>query len=520
MTFKDFFDINELFNPNMFYTGEVLLGSLDPNTDMLLMNAKSKKGKNKYYEFLQKYYYEPFSKVINSKSLAYTIPPSISLCHRADGKRHTKFSFMVYVHGKINGTINPEEHQQELEKLGLDYTEEQVNLFLKNMLRSERKKFDSVKDSGRRSPYFAEIYNLYKYYVQAGNKMGFDEFLDGMISGYVKSTFATRFYLEFFDKELNIDELVECFDYDKLCSIAARSVLDGCIFTEQNSNLVHNSAIYVMKYLEAVEEMRTKNPNYNCSIKALDIQTGKIRIYTIDDIIEEFNLLLARHPEFRRYHISQDRVYELLRMYNYDEEFIANFDIQSKDAQLVMDILQKIEDNRSLLASWDIIPKGKREETETIPVPKDPSIPLDEQEKIRRMLVAKSYLENSAYLFSLEGINEFEGYQGYLYPNGTVVFEKFYENIKTKKIASGSATYIMKLDNFVEVSKLTKSEIISKINSGEIKGVKRIFHREDMDRWKADVTRAITGSDYTVQVEEYIDELLDTKEVSKKGVKQ
>ena len=215
-----------------------------------------------------------------------------------------------------------------------------------------------------------------------------------------------------------------------------------------------------------------------------------------------------------------DRIYELLEMYGYDEEFIANFDPQTKDFEIVIDILQQIERHKSLLASWNIIPKGKKDRPEPLPVPTDSGISLPEQEKIRRMIISKSYLENSSYLFRLEGINEFEGYQGYLYPNGTVIFEKYYDNIKTKKVASGSATYVMKLDNFVEVSKLTKTEIISKINNGEIEGVRRIFNREDMERWKADVERAITGSDYTVQVEQYIDELITTKEVSKKEVKQ
>ena len=36
-----------------------------------------------------------------------------------------------------------------------------------------------------------------------------------------------------------------------------------------------------------------------------------------------------------------DRIYELLEMYGYDEEFIANFDPQTKDAEIVIDILQQ-----------------------------------------------------------------------------------------------------------------------------------------------------------------------------------
>ena len=520
MIFRDSFDINELFNPNMFYTGEVLLGSLNSNYDIMLMNSRTKKGNNKYYEFLEKYYYEPLARILDSVSLAHTIPPIISLCHRESGKRTTTFSFLSYVYGKISGSLAPNEYYEKLENLGLEYTQSDLNLFLEDLLRNERKKYFNVKSNGPKSIYYKDIVNLYVMYLNSGQKISFNDFIDFTISGYRKSIRATKDYLDFFNQDINTEELVACFDYDKFCLVVARSVLDGCIAVEESSNLVHNPVIYVSKYLEGVEKMRSKNPNYNCTIRTVDIKTGQPKFYNIDDIIEEYQALLSRHPEFRRYHISKDRIYELLRMYNYDEEFIANFDIQSKDAQLVMDILQKIEDNRSLLASWDIIPKGKKETTESISIPKDFTMPLDEQEKIRRMLISKNYLENSSYLFSLEGINEFEGYQGYLYPNGTVVFEKYYDNVKTKKIASGSATYIMKLDNFVEVSKLSKTEIISKINKGEIKGVRRIFHREDMERWKSEVTQAITGSDYTVQVEEYIDELIDTREVSKKGVKQ
>ena len=75
----------------------------------------------------------------------------------------------------------------------------------------------------------------------------------------------------------------------------------------------------------------------------------------------------------------------------------------------------------------------------------------------------------------------------------------------------------MDLNNFVAVSKLSRSEIISKINSGVIQGVSRIFHREDMDRWESEIRQVISGSDYSKQVEAYIDSLTRTDLVARKG---
>lgn len=566
MAFKDFFDIHELFNPTTFYSGEIVMGNLYADKNCLVINSKIKDKRNLYLQFLEKYYYEPMTRILNSESLARTFLPVISLSERSDGKRKTTFSFQYYVLGKIKGSVHMNELTNRLIELEDEINNDFLNELLRDFLRKDRKmyseilkylssgediKYRDVLEKGMASPYYAEysdLYNeykscpnesiedflnktkrpqnycevieLYKEYVsdKKGNmKVSF--FLDGLISGCTKTIVASRQFLEFFSKELKTEELVECFDYDKFCLIAAKSVMDSCIIGEQAKNKVHNSVIYLLQYLQAVRDYRKINPSYQCSITVIDEETNEKKLINIDDVEKYCEELLSRHPEFKHRRIEADKIYELLKIFGYDDKFIKNLDFQSSDMQIVANVLEQIEDYKELLLSWNIIPKGKREE-KSEPVTYSTnysSESLTEQEKIRRMLISKNYLENSAYLFSLEGINEFEGYQGYLYPNGAVVFEKYYDNVKTKKIASGSATYVMKLENFVELSKLSKSEIISKINSGEIEGVKRIFHREDMEKWKAEVNRAITGNDYTAEVVEYINKLLQSNVISKKN---
>ena len=128
---------------------------------------------------------------------------------------------------------------------------------------------------------------------------------------------------------------------------------------------------------------------------------------------------------------------------------------------------------------------------------------------IKRMLFSRDFLNNSPYKYRLSGINKFEGYIGYIYSNGVVLFEKFYENEKTGRIAKNSATYVMNIYNFLELSKLSRSEIIKSLKDGSITDVYRIFHSENMEKWTQDVSRAITGSDYSNVDLEYITDLIN-----------
>ena len=135
------------------------------------------------------------------------------------------------------------------------------------------------------------------------------------------------------------------------------------------------------------------------------------------------------------------------------------------------------------------------------------------------MLICREFLDNSPYVCKLYGMDKFEGYIGYMYLNGSVVFNKYYQNLKTYQVASSQATYVMRFDNFMELSRLTKSEIIHMIQKDRHAKVKRIFHREDMDRWISEVKRAIVGDDYQKEVEAFIELMIQKEELQKVGEK-
>ena len=76
-------------------------------------------------------------------------------------------------------------------------------------------------------------------------------------------------------------------------------------------------------------------------------------------------------------------------------------------------------------------------------------------------------------VFRIMGKNTFNGYIGYVYPNGRVVLDKFYDKQTDSMLADGHAVYAMNIEEFYELSKLSKSELIKS------KLCKRYIHKGD-----------------------------------------
>lgn len=74
------------------------------------------------------------------------------------------------------------------------------------------------------------------------------------------------------------------------------------------------------------------------------------------------------------------------------------------------------------------------------------------------------------------GLNTFEGYLGLCLEDGTIILDKFYENLKEGRIASDQAIYITKEEEFIKVTQLSKTDCIEQIKTGKIKA-KRFIHK-------------------------------------------
>ena len=523
MNFKDYFDINEFFNPSVYNDDKIKLGGFG-NYEYLFTNSINlpKKKTNMYFEFLEKHFWTPLKMAINIKNIdkevdAVVLSSTHNIFDTKDKERRITFSFLSFILSIRKYMGLDKQCYEELDELlnnnGI-YTYEELYEILKNAIIRRRSIFFDIRNKGTNSEYYIEIRNkLRRLNIEV--EEDFWQAIQIQIDECNALLIGMKRIRNIFSEELPKEELLECFDYDKFCLITAKSALDS-------SDSRNSATIYIEKYLEAVKKYRDQNPNYNCTIFLVDSKLSKKIKYTIDDLEREYEDFLTKNPSAIPFNIELTELHNLLRNNGLSEDEIQNFDLSKpENMELLYELLERQKQIEVLQASWHIIPKGTKT-TMDIEIEKSSSskgLTLSEEEKNRRMLVSYRTLEESNYLFKLEGINEFVGYIGYMYPNGKVIFEKFYDNFDTKKVASKSATYIINDFNyFIEVSKMTKTEIIDKLRSGQLKGiVQRVYHQEDMTRWTSKVTQALIGTDYTSDVLKYIDNVIQCGILRPKG---
>lgn len=518
MKFKDYFDIDILFHPHMFYDSDWFLNGEESITGQrkkyLLLNSKKHKSITLYEQYLDKYYYKPLNNILNSKQLAYSFEPEIVLTVSDDGqKRVAQFCIMTYLMQMIT-SLNLVEDAVEhfIDEINENMDKAAQISKAKEFMRLENRCYNDILNNGRKSTYYNKALDIYKLYSEHYKwNLSFEEFVKTQIYNLQKLMVGSRYYLETFNKEINLEDLVNCFDYDTFCLLAAVSALDACLITEKIHNQVDYAAGYIKLYLDAVKKYRNNYHNYNCTIITGMDNKHKKTLVDIDYVVKEFDALLARHPEFSFVEIQTDKLSSLMKHYGETEVGFDELDLTSKSGVAVLDpVIQKFIHDKELAASWEFIPRTTKKGTgERDNSSNNTREYLSVDEYVRRMIIGRDFLENSDYIYKLYGLNKFEGYIGYVYPNGCVIFEKYYENMKTKRIAKESATYAMSIYNFLELSRLNRIEIIKKLKHDNLTDVRRIFHCSDMDKWKSEVTQSISGTDYTEEVVSYINNLVN-----------
>ena len=517
MRLIDLFDVTDAFHPKLYYFGDwYLTRDTFTHADHFMLNAKVEDGKNKYEEFLEKNYYIPMINFLRAENIARDMQPRIIITDRYnDGGKGLYFSYVHMFLSSLTG-CNPSNYMEAVSQLEDETTIEDMTAVLRDSFREERKILSEIERHGKQSPDYDRLYGEYRSFLTGEISATFNDYLGWKKEGLTNAIFALKQYPEFFRKELNVNSLLSCFDYDKFCLCTAHSILTSCYDQEQRSGLAENTACYLYQYIEAVENLRKFHPTYSCSIVDAE-KNGKKKIITFDEISITFKRFLAAHPEFKIFKFTHEEAQRMVKSLVGKEDV----DLSMRGAETLLDqALTILKEARELGASWEFLRKGQIEDDEStftglegglrIPYPE-----LSEDEKIRRMLIGKHYLDNSDFLYSLKGINEFAGYIGYIYANGNVIFEKFYEDDECLKVASENATYVMNLYRFVELSKLKKAEIIRKIKHEGTKEVKRIYHGADMEKWKSRVNQTISGTEYNEEVLSYINMLLDQQVLNK-----
>ena len=188
----------------------------------------------------------------------------------------------------------------------------------------------------------------------------------------------------------------------------------------------------------------------------------------------------------------------------------SNFDFNGMNLAEVELFLE--EYIKELQANWEILPEEQLD-SDIVRVVNKSGKGLTEEEKTKYrehlldLLVEKKELYGSTDpFFRIKGKDTFDGYVGFIYPNGKVVLDKFYENYEIGKVAEGQAIYVMDIEDFYKLSHFSKRELIADSR------VKRIVHN---GAWQDRVLEVINSGEQKHSTANEIKKLIKSKEVKK-----
>ena len=506
---RDFFELYELidqtgflFNPIITYTGSFLLRTgafneaimYEQDKDVFVLNSKMENGKNKYVEFCNKYFVSSFGNP-PSKGIAPAITPVLVSEMNADGHgRSVKFSYTPTL------LILLEDYSLVADAPD---SEPELALYVKDQIKIKRDKMFNVLRLWDKSPYYEELRDRYESH---GYMMTY-EFLEKQKDYFTKLIFLLKdISKECAVNKFNKEAFVDCFDKDKLILCLCKCIVDNCKETVKLENCFHNCMVEVIQLIQNVKELRL-DKEFNPVIKLYDEEKKKYVTYSFSDLKKEVAQMMSEHPEFEIATVQMEDVVS--------KNLVRNAEATTKFSEILTARKKQV-----LSANWEFVKPGEKEDKK-----QDEAIDFDAQIHNRNAKISvhekNSYLElmrkrlffdKTGYMECILGINNFAGYVGYIYPNGLVVFEKMYEDdSRLVPVKEANATYVMNIDNFVQLSALSKTEIIDYIKSTNNPNVRRVYHSKN---WEQRLLSIIEGAGYDAVLDK-IDTLIQTGKVRK-----
>lgn len=501
--FTSYFNgISDVFNPRLTYEGNYAFLSL-----ALVEASKKENGHNLVADYLDRKFYRPIGELFQKLKVFQNFQLFLESDVNKDYGRYLKFSLILFVTEfciNLTGAAPDfEGDTAEVKQQVIDY------------IRNFKKSINAIMN-GQSSPELDKVNErLIKMYK--GNEklrkqfyginyipLPYNKFLQVMKDYATSFNFGFKAAIPLFEQSINLDELEECLDLDKFYLTMAKQLIEISKLSVGNDQKLHNSFAYVSLYVYNVCEFR-KNQPYDLCINTYTIDGTKIK-YSVDDVVKEYNELRMQHPEYQTYHFVPDgKDYRNLASANemqaYIEDLIAS---------------------RELEASWNFIRNGERKisnedvlkSQERLGNSKKNNRVLSRDEQIQEVADRVDFLDNTKFVYKVKGKNNFEGYMGYIYANGIVIFEKFYKKTDSYEPSLSNATYIMTFNNFIEMSKKTKMEIMEYIKIGA-SNLKRIYHTST---WCFRVSQLINSQSYDKEAMERVERLINDGDLAKKKI--
>ena len=260
-----------IYKPIMTYYGEWSLGT------GLLDIAEIKKGKNLYKEFLNRYYYMPLNVIFNNDKIVENF--EVSICSKFGSKGRSLFfskrSFLRNIVTNIDELI--------------DSNGEEAYKAIKKAIRIKKDVYRDVYNNGEDSKYYNQVMNEY---LKFSNDDSFEDFVKLCKKQYTRLLNGYNSFMDLFDKPINIDKFIDCFDINKLYLYTCYNILK---YNDNYFNKFNNldfTISFIDSYRKLINSIREKDSFYNTSIYV--IKDKEQLVYTVDDLFKDLNDLEMR----------------------------------------------------------------------------------------------------------------------------------------------------------------------------------------------------------------------------------
>lgn len=310
----------------------------------------------------------------------------------------------------------------------------------------------------------------------------------------------------------NVAHLLE--DYDKAEDIIIAHPLDFSSLTEEDKTKIelyiaerfyHMAVLVEPEYRQTYLYYISNFLHEHKELKNSDLSI-RIGVYT-----QEFNFIEFDNPDGEE--ITYDILYEKYRKLLIDNPSLCDINFSNIDfGNMTMDEINEFMDEylKDLSVSWELLPDEKylsKNSKEQDMYEKHRDINKDLENEYELFMSKRMFYDSSNPMFRIKGKNTFSGYIGFIYANGKVILDRFYQSAKKGSIAKGAAAYIMNLEDFYEMSKLTKSIIIRN------NLCRRIVHKGNwQDLLMEEITAICDVEEVALQAEQLIRKLKDKKE--------
>lgn len=503
--------LEDIFNPPMNYEGSFVIP-----LEIFYDNSKIKNGKNLVEEFFENMYFNPIKNAFHGIKMTQNPTLFLESDISENGYGRTLKGSLILlatdlIYQITGNDFHPSDDSTELITQVKDYSRwyrKELSAIQHHEMNEEREKL--LKDL--EASYQNNERIRAKYYASTQLPLSFAKFLERKKEYMVSLSFGIKNIAPLFSKSIDLSKLAECLNLEKFYLTLMKYLIEITKIYIDKTGHVHNSLVQVATYINIVNDIRQKE-KYDLEITYTFPNRKKIK-YSIDDLINEYNEIRLKNPDFRII------------------EFDPDPDTDLRDYNNALELMHQIDDlirSKELKASWNFIRNGKLDDKNDVksdhqsPVKppkyenkaKKKNYKKSREELIQDAVERLTYLDSTRYLYKIHGKNNFDGYVGYIYENGSVIFEKFYCSQNSLKPALENATYVMSLSNFVEMSRKTKTEIISYIKSGATE-LRRIYHTST---WYTRIEQVINSKTYNQETIDRIERLINEDQLQKRITK-